>query len=82
MAIVYLPKQKILVNADMGPPPANAPASAINANTIALYNNMKRLKLDVVQHVPIHGAPSSQADFEKTVGPVAAAAKPAGGEGG
>lgn len=82
MAIVYLPKQKILVNADMGPPPANAPASAINANTIALYNNMKRLKLDVVQHVPIHGAPSSQADFEKTVGPVAAAAKPVGGEGG
>jgi glyoxylase-like metal-dependent hydrolase (beta-lactamase superfamily II) len=83
MAIVYLPKQKILVNADMGPPPPNAPASAVNANTIALYNNIKRLKLDVVQHVPIHGNPSSQADFEKTVGPVAARARPAGGgEGG
>jgi hypothetical protein len=33
--------------------------------------------------VPIHGNPSSQADFEKTVGPVAARARPAGGgEGG
>ena len=82
MAIVYLPKQKILVNADMGPPPAGAPASAINANTIALYNNMKRLKLAVVQHVPIHGNPSPNADFERTVGPVAAKARPAGGEGG
>jgi glyoxylase-like metal-dependent hydrolase (beta-lactamase superfamily II) len=82
MAIVYLPAQKILINADMGPPPANAPASAVNANTISLYNNMKRLKLDVVTHVPIHGAPSPNADFEKTVGPIAAQARPAGGEGG
>ena len=77
MAIVYLPKSKILINADMGPPPAGAPANQINANTIALYNNIKRLKLDVVQHVPIHGNPSSQADFERTVGPVAAQQKPA-----
>ena len=82
MAIVYLPKAKILINADMGPPPANATPAQINANTIALYNNMKRLKLDVVQHVPIHGDPSSNADFERTVGPVAATQRPAGGEGG
>ena len=59
--------------------PAGAPANQINANTIALYNNIKRLKLDVVQHVPIHGNPSSQADFERTVGPVAAQQRPAGG---
>ena len=82
MAIVYLPKQKILINADMGPPPAGAPANQVNANSIALYNNMKRLKLDVVQHVPIHGNPSSQADFERTVGPVAAQQRPAAQEGG
>jgi hypothetical protein len=31
--------------------------------------------------VPIHGNPSSNADFEKTVGPAAAKARPAG-EGG
>ncbi len=82
MAIVYLPKAKILINADMGPPPAGTPAAQVNANAIALYNNMKRLKLDVTQHVPIHGAPSPQADFERTVGPVAATQRPAGGEGG
>jgi glyoxylase-like metal-dependent hydrolase (beta-lactamase superfamily II) len=77
MAIVYLPASKILISADMGPPPAGAPANAVNANSVALYNNIKRLKLDVSQHVPIHGNPSSQADFERTVGPVAAQARPA-----
>jgi glyoxylase-like metal-dependent hydrolase (beta-lactamase superfamily II) len=82
MAIVYLPKQKILINADMGPPAAGTPAAQVSANSVSLYNNIKRLKLDVQQHVPIHGNPSSQADFERTVGPVAAQARPAGGEGG
>ena len=82
MAIVYLPASKILINADMGPPPAGTPAANVNANTIALYNNIKRLKLDVERHVPIHGTPSSHADFETTVGPVAAQARPAGGAGG
>jgi len=82
MAIVYLPAAKIVINADMGPPPAGTPAANVNANTIALYNNIKRLKLDVTTHVPIHGNPSSQADFERTVGPVAAQARPAGGGGG
>src|SRR6266849_4365507 len=81
MAIVYLPAQKILINADMGPPPAGTPAANVAANSVALYNNMKRLKLEVSQHVPIHGNPSSNADFERTVGPAAARARPAGPEG-
>jgi glyoxylase-like metal-dependent hydrolase (beta-lactamase superfamily II) len=72
MGIVYLPAAKILVSADMGPPAAGTPPANVNANSVALYNNIKRLKLDVLQHVPIHGNPSSQADFEKTVGPAAA----------
>ncbi|HEY4265457.1 MAG TPA: hypothetical protein VGM72_09070 [Micropepsaceae bacterium] len=38
--------------------------------------------LATVRPLPIHGNPSSQADFERTLGPVAAAANPAGGEGG
>jgi glyoxylase-like metal-dependent hydrolase (beta-lactamase superfamily II) len=78
MAIVYLPKSKILINADMGPPPKGTPAADVSPNSVALYNNIKRLKLDVVQHVPIHGRPSSNADFEATVGPAAAMQKPAG----
>jgi len=80
MAIVYLPKSKILINADMGPPAAGTPAANVSPNSVALYNNIKRLKLDVAQHVPIHGNPSSNADFERTVGPVAASARPAGEE--
>ena len=71
MAIVYLPGPKLLVSADMGPPAPATPAANVNANSVALYNNIRRLKLDVTQHVPIHGNPSSHADFEKTVAPAA-----------
>jgi hypothetical protein len=46
-----------------------------------LFNNIKRLKLDVAHHVPIHGNPGSQADFERTVGPVAAKAPRTGDRG-
>jgi len=82
MAIVYLPKSKILINADMGPPAAGTPVANVSPNSVSLYNNIKRLKLDVSQHVPIHGNPSSNADFERTVGPAAARTRPAGPEGG
>jgi len=72
MGIIYLPALKILVSADMGPPAVGTPPANVSANSVALYNNIRRLKLDVVQHVPIHGNPSSHADFERTVGPAAA----------
>lgn len=80
MAIVYLPKSKILISADMGPPAAGTPVADVSLNSVALYNNIKRLKLDVSQHVPIHGNPSSNADFERTVAPAAARARPANPE--
>ena len=41
----------------------------------------KRLKLDVAQHVPIHGNPGPNADFERIVGPVAARTPVQGGGG-
>ena len=53
----------------------------VSANAVALFRNLKRLKLDVAQHVPIHGNPGSNADFERIVGPVAARAPAAGGGG-
>jgi len=82
MAIVYLPKEKIVINADMyGPPAAGGNLPAVSANAVALYRNIKRLKLDVSQHVPIHGNPGSNADFERIVGPVAATAPQVGGGG-
>jgi hypothetical protein len=42
---------------------------------------LKRLKLDVAQHVPIHGNPGPEADFERIVGPVAARTPAQGGGG-
>ena len=76
MTIAYLPKAKLLVSADMGgPPPAGSPPPAnISNNSIVLYNNIKRLKLDVVTHAPIHGPPGPQAEFDRIVGPAAARA--------
>jgi glyoxylase-like metal-dependent hydrolase (beta-lactamase superfamily II) len=83
MLVVYFPQDKILVNADLySPPPQGAAAPAtVSANAVALFKNIKRLKLDVSQHVPIHGAPGPNADFERIVGPEAAKARTAG-EGG
>jgi hypothetical protein len=48
---------------------------------VALFRNLKRLKLDVAQHVPIHSNPGPNADFERIVGPVAARAPATGGGG-
>ena len=82
MAIAYLPKEKILVNADLyGPPPAGGNLANVNANAVALFRNIKRLKLDVATHVPIHGNAGGNADFERIVGPVAARAPQVGGGG-
>jgi hypothetical protein len=83
MVIAYLPNQKLLVSADMGgPPPAGSPPPAnVSNNSIVLYNNIKRLKLDVVTHAPIHGPPGPQAEFDRIVGPAAARAPQTGGGG-
>lgn len=64
MLIAYLPKEKILINADLYSPP-----SAPDASSRTLYRNIIRLKLDVAQHVPIHGQPATHDDFIKAVGP-------------
>ena len=82
MLIAYLPKEKIVVNADLyGPPPAGGNLANVSNNAVVLYRNLKRLKLDVSTHVPIHGNPGSNADFERIVGPVAART-PQQGDGG
>lgn len=69
MLMVYLPKEKILVNADLYSPQAQGAAPA--APTLAmrtLYQNMLMLKLDVAQHVPIHGRVATNDEFVKLVG--------------
>jgi len=81
MVIAYLPKQKIVVSADMGGPPPAGQNLPVNNNAVVLYNNIKRLKLDVATHVPIHGAPGQQAEFDRIVAPVAARTPQQGGGG-
>jgi hypothetical protein len=82
MLVAYLPQSKILVNADLcSPPPQGGNLQNVGENAVVLFNNVKRLKLEVVQHVPIHGNPGQQVDFERIVGLVAAKA-PRTGDGG
>jgi L-ascorbate metabolism protein UlaG (beta-lactamase superfamily) len=69
MLMVYLPKEKILVNADLySPPAAGAPAPAPTPAMRTLYQNMLKQKLDVARHVPIHGRVGTNDEFLKIVG--------------
>lgn len=55
--LVYLPAEKILIEADAyTPAAANAPAPAsINPYAVNLYDNIQKLKLDVGQIAALHG---------------------------
>jgi hypothetical protein len=82
MLVAYLPQSKILVNADLySPPPQGGNLANVGENSVVLFRNIKRLKLDVAQHVPIHGNPGPEADFARIVGPVAARTPQQGGGG-
>jgi glyoxylase-like metal-dependent hydrolase (beta-lactamase superfamily II) len=72
MLIAYLPKDKLLVEADMWNPPAQpsvpAPTGVAAAEPLNLWNNIQRLKLDVAQIAPLHGRLVPFADFQRAVG--------------
>jgi len=58
LLMVYLPKEKILAEADAYSPP-QTPGTPLIAPKVtyaaALYDNVKRLNLDVATIVPFHG---------------------------
>jgi glyoxylase-like metal-dependent hydrolase (beta-lactamase superfamily II) len=67
MLIAYLPKERILFNADLYSPPApgaQLPASPTAAQK-TLHQNIRKLKLDVAQHVPVHGRVGTNDEFMK-----------------
>ena len=69
MLMAYLPKEKILVNADLYSPPlpgAQPPAPTPGMRT--LYQHILKLKLDVAQRVPIHGRVGTNDEFVRIVG--------------
>ena len=64
MLIAYLPNEKIVVQADLYFPQAQAP----NASARALHRNLQRLGLDVETIVGIHGSPAPMSQFVAFVG--------------
>jgi len=73
--VAYLPKQKILVEADAFNPPAQAnapPVMPVSPYTANLIENINRLKLDFEQIVPIHlpadGRKVTRAELLRAVG--------------
>jgi hypothetical protein len=69
MLIAYLPKEKILYNADLYSPPAQGaqPLATPTVTMRTLHQNMLKLKLDVAQHVPTHGRVGNSDEFLKLV---------------
>lgn len=70
IAMVYLPEQKLLVEADVwtpAPPGTKAPA-VVNPLWINLYDNVARLGLDVQRVAPLHGAVQDFATLRAAVG--------------
>jgi len=57
-ALVYLPSEKILIEADAWTPtpPGAMPPATVNPLWMNLYRNVERLKLDVQRIAPLHGA--------------------------
>jgi glyoxylase-like metal-dependent hydrolase (beta-lactamase superfamily II) len=77
-AMVYLPKEKILIEGDAyTPAAANAPPPAApNPFALNLYDNIMRLKLDVSQIAALHGPRLvTMADLRAFIGLDAAAKK-------
>jgi glyoxylase-like metal-dependent hydrolase (beta-lactamase superfamily II) len=67
MLMAYLPKERILINADLYSPPAQGTLPAATAGMRTLYQNVLKQKLDVERHVPIHGRVGSNDEFLKIV---------------
>ena len=64
MLIGYLPKEKVLIEADVyNPGPGLASREAVN-----LSENLKRLKLDVQQITPLHGRLVGIDDLRRAIG--------------
>ncbi|MGH9787048.1 MAG: MBL fold metallo-hydrolase, partial [Terriglobia bacterium] len=69
MLIAYLPKEKIVVQADLynAPAPNATPQAAPNASNQTFYRNIQRLKLDVNTIVGIHGRPGPISELAQLV---------------
>ena len=79
MVMVYLPKEKILVEADDFTPAApNAPSTGprAHAGTVNLYEDLQRMKLDVVTIAPLHGFVVPFSEMRKAAAPQVSSLSP------
>jgi len=67
MLMAYLPKEKMLFEADLVDSIAPLPSTA-SRDQRSFFRAVQKLKLDVSQVVPIHGQPFSWADFARIAG--------------
>lgn len=69
-ALIYLPAEKILIEADaFTPSAAGAPLPASpNPYSVNLYDTIQKLKLDVDQIAPLHGRLVKLADLKAAIG--------------
>jgi glyoxylase-like metal-dependent hydrolase (beta-lactamase superfamily II) len=75
MLMVWFPKERILVNADLY---NRAENFARYPRALTLEDNLKRLKLNPAIHLPVHGRKSTQAEFEDVVKAIKEGRRPAG----
>jgi glyoxylase-like metal-dependent hydrolase (beta-lactamase superfamily II) len=70
IVMVYLPKEKLLVEADVYNPPAPSapPPASVNTNWVNLSDNIKRLSMNVDQILPLHGRIMPLAELHKSIG--------------
>ena len=69
VVMAWLPRERLLIEADVfTPPPPNAPPPpVVSVFTQNLDENIRRLKLDVRQILPIHGRIVTMADLRKAL---------------
>ncbi|PYM92403.1 MAG: MBL fold metallo-hydrolase [Candidatus Rokuibacteriota bacterium] len=70
LVMVHLPKERLLIEADVYTPPApNAPApTGVNPTWVSLADNITRLTLAVDQILPLHGRIVPLAELHKSIG--------------
>lgn len=69
MLMAYLPRERILMNADLYSPPSETrPAPATPTPGMrTLYENIRNLRLDPERHVPVHGRIGTHEEFVELV---------------
>ena len=70
LIMAYLPKERLLVEADVFTPaaPGTSPPATPNPVNVNLYDNLERLKLVVDQILPLHGRKVPLSELHKWIG--------------